>query len=157
MNQLPKFNSTIKRFFRSLFKYHFIYTMFTLCSVYSFVGTTCFMNRNNIFNSCRFVTIWLWLGPKPFSLSLHAFLDIAWILFLYDDVIKWKHFSALLAICVGNSPVTAEFPTQKGQWRGALIFSLISAWINCWENNREAGDLRRRHAPFDVTVKLLLC
>ena len=122
MNQLPKFNSTIKCFNRSLFKYHFIYTRFTLCSVYSLVGTTCFMNRNNIFNSCWFVTIWLWLDPKPFSLSLHAFLDIAWILFLYDDVIKWKHFSALLALCVGNSPVTAEFPIQRPVTRSFYIF-----------------------------------
>ena len=28
----------------------------------------------------------------------------------HDDVIKWKHFQRLLAICVGNSPVTGEFP-----------------------------------------------
>ena len=30
---------------------------------------------------------------------------------------------------------------HKGQWRGALIFSLICVWINVWINNREAGDL----------------
>ena len=29
---------------------------------------------------------------------------------------------------------------HKGQWHGALIFSLICAWINDWVNNREAGD-----------------
>ena len=40
---------------------------------------------------------------------------------------KMKTFSALLAICVGNSPVTDEFP-HKGQWRGALMFSLICTW-----------------------------
>ena len=33
-------------------------------------------------------------------------------------------FAALLAICAGNSQVTGEFP-HKGQWRGALMFSLI--------------------------------
>ena len=32
---------------------------------------------------------------------------------------------------------------HKGQWRGALMFSLICARINGWVNNREAGDLRR--------------
>ena len=49
-------------------------------------------------------------------------------------------FSALLAICAGNSP-------HKGQWRRrrALMFSLICVWINGWLNNREAGDLRRYH------------
>ena len=32
---------------------------------------------------------------------------------LHDDVIKMETFSALLAPCVGNSPVTGEFPTQR--------------------------------------------
>ena len=60
-------------------------------------------------------------------------------------------FSALLAICVGNSPVTGEFPTQR-QWRGALMFSLICAWTNVWVNNRDVSDLRRHHADHDVTI-----
>ena len=34
---------------------------------------------------------------------------------------QMETFSALLAICAGNSPVTGEFPA-KGQWRGALMF-----------------------------------
>ena len=60
-------------------------------------------------------------------------------------------FSALLALCAGNSPVTGEFP-HKGQWRGALMVTLICVWINGWAKNREAGDLRRHRAHFDVTV-----
>ena len=60
-------------------------------------------------------------------------------------------FSALLAICAENSAVPGEFPTQR-QWRGALMFSLICVWINGWINNREAGDLRRNHAHYDVIV-----
>ena len=60
-------------------------------------------------------------------------------------------FSALLALCVGNSPVTGEFPSQR-LVTGALMFSLICAWINDCVNNREAGDLRRRHAHYDVIV-----
>ena len=51
----------------------------------------------------------------------------------------WRHqmktFSALLALCAG-SPVNSP---HKGQWRGALMFSLICAWINNWLNNRKAG------------------
>ena len=74
----------------------------------------------------------------------------------WDNCIAWlshemETFFALLAICAGNSPVTSDFP-HKGQWRGALMFSLISAWINAWVNNREAGDLRRRRPHYDVTV-----
>ena len=37
----------------------------------------------------------------------------------HDDVIK---FSALLAICAGNSPVTGEFPAQRPVNRGIDIF-----------------------------------
>ena len=58
---------------------------------------------------------------------------------------------ALLAICVGNSPVTGEFPARKPVTRD-LMFSLICVWINGWVNNGEAGDLRRRSAHYDVTV-----
>ena len=66
---------------------------------------------------------------------------------------RWRHqmetFSALLALCAGNSPVTGEFPAQ-GQWSGVLIFSLICAWINGKVNNHEAGDFRRHRAHYDV-------
>ena len=41
---------------------------------------------------------------------------------------------------------------HKGQWRGALIFSLIWAWINSWVNDGEAGDLRRHCVHYDVIV-----
>ena len=34
------------------------------------------------------------------------------------------------------------------QWREALMFSLICAWMT----KREAGDLRRRRAHYDITV-----
>ena len=70
------------------------------------------------------------------------------------SLLWWRHqmetFSALLVICVGNSP-------HKGQWRGALIFPLIRAWINGWVNNCETGDLRRHHAHYDVPVMLKSC
>ena len=70
-----------------------------------------------------------------------------------DDVIKWKHFLRYWPFVPGNhrSPVNS---THKGQWRGALVFSMICAWINGWVNNREAGDLRRHRAHYDVTVML---
>ena len=68
----------------------------------------------------------------------------------------WRHqmgtFAALLAICAGNSPVNSP---HKGQWRGAFMFSLICVWINGWVNNREAGDLRRYRAHYDVTLMII--
>ena len=62
---------------------------------------------------------------------------------------QMETFSALLAICAGNSPVHRY---HKGQWRGALMFSLNCVWINGWVNNGEAGDLRRHHAHYEVIV-----
>ena len=73
----------------------------------------------------------------------------------HDDVIKWKHFPRNWPFVreIHRSPV--NFP-HKGQWRGALMFSLIYAWINDWVNNREAGDLRRHHGHYDVIIMLWL-
>ena len=50
----------------------------------------------------------------------------------HDDVIKWKHFPRYWPFVRGihRSPVNSP---HKGQWRGALIFSLICVWINVWE------------------------
>ena len=69
----------------------------------------------------------------------------------HDDVIKWKHFPRNWPFVreIHRSPV--NFP-HKGQWRGALMFSLMYAWINDWVNNREAGDLRLQHGHYDVIV-----
>ena len=69
----------------------------------------------------------------------------------HDDVIKWKHFPRYWPFVRGihRSPVNTP---HKGQWRGALMFSLICVCMNDWLNNREAGDLRRYHAHYDVTV-----
>ena len=71
----------------------------------------------------------------------------------HDDVIKWKHFPRYWPFARGihRSLVNSQ---HKGQWRGALMFSLICVWINGWENNREAGDLRRYRAHYDVTVMI---
>ena len=50
-----------------------------------------------------------------------------------------------------TGPLCGEFP-YKGQWRGALMLSLICARTNGWVNNREAGDLRRHRAHYDITL-----
>ena len=68
---------------------------------------------------------------------------------LHDDVIKWTHLPRNWPFVRGihRSPVNSR---HKGQWRGALMFPLICVWINDWVNNREAGDLRRYRAHYDV-------
>ena len=79
-----------------------------------------------------------------FNISWCEYTRLAW----------WRHkmetFAALLALCAGNSsPVNSP---HKGQWHGALMFSLICARINGWANNGEAGDLRLHRAHYDVIV-----
>ena len=80
----------------------------------------------------------------------------------HDDVIKWKHFPRYWpfvrgihrppTITMHNCGVTIIVALLS--WRGALVFSLISASINDSVNEREAGDLRRHHAHYDVTKML---
>ena len=70
---------------------------------------------------------------------------------MYDDVIGWEHVTRYWPFVLGihRSPVNSP---HKGQWHGALMFSLICAWLNGWVNNREAGDLRRHRTHYDVMV-----
>ena len=68
-----------------------------------------------------------------------------------DGVIKWNHFPHYWRVVRGihQSPVNSP---HKGQWRGALMSSLICAWIKGWVNNDEAVDLRHHRAHYDVTI-----
>ena len=66
----------------------------------------------------------------------------------------WLHqretFSALLALCAGNSPVTSEFPAQRPE-----TFSLIWAWTNGYANIRDVGDLKRQRTHYTVIVMFI--
>ena len=55
----------------------------------------------------------------------------------HDDGIKWKHFPRYWPFVWGihRSPVNSR---HKGQWRGALMFSLICAWIK-WLSKQSWG------------------
>ena len=77
-------------------------------------------------------------------LFIHFIVDY---IMQHDDVITWKHFPRYWPFVRGihRFPVNSS---HKGQWRGALIFSLICVWINDWVNNREAGDLRRHRGHY---------
>ena len=73
---------------------------------------------------------------------------------IHDDVIKWKHFPRNWPCVRGihRSPVNSP---HKGQWRGALMFSLNCIWISDLVNNHQAGDLRRYRGHYDVIVMIL--
>ena len=70
---------------------------------------------------------------------------------------SWWHqmetFSALLAICAGNSPVTGEFPAQRPVTRNFDVFFDLRLNKRL-SKNREAGDLRPNRAHYDVTVMM---
>ena len=67
----------------------------------------------------------------------------------HEDVIKWKYFPRNWSFVRGvhRSPVTSP---NKGQWRGALMFSLICAWKSGLETPWDG--LRRHRAHYDVRV-----
>ena len=61
-----------------------------------------------------------------------------------------ERFSALLALCAGNSPVTGEFPSEGPVTRSFDV--LFDLRLNKRVNNVKDGDLRRHHAHYDVIV-----
>ena len=66
-----------------------------------------------------------------------------------------KIFSALLAICAGNSPVTGEFPAQRPVTRSFDVFIDLHDLRPNERLSKQysgAGDLRRHRARYDVTV-----
>ena len=69
---------------------------------------------------------------------------------LHDDVIQWNHFPRYWPVVRGIYRSPMNYP-HKDQSRWAVMFYLISAWVN----NREAGDLRRHRAHYDVTFMVL--
>ena len=66
---------------------------------------------------------------------------------------QWKHFPRYWPFVRGIHRSSVNSP-HKGQWRGALMSSLIWAWMDGWVNNREAGDLRRHRAHYDVKIMI---
>ena len=62
--------------------------------------------------------------------------------------------SALLALCVGNLPVTGEFPSQRPvTWSFDVFFDLRRN--KRLSNNNKAGDLRRHRTRYDVTIMVM--
>ena len=95
-----------------------------------------------------------WLRESVFTVKVHNEY-IYFTMYLYrfhDDVIKWKHFPHYWSfLCWGNSPVTGEL-TSQGPVTRSFEFSSLCGWTNGWVNNRNAGDLRRDRAQYDVIV-----
>ena len=108
------------------------------------------VTTNRIINVYGFLVVIMLLMYSVLH-CLHSVGNKSYYLLLHDDVIKWEPFLHYRPFVWGIHREPVNSP-HKGQWHGALTFSLICIWINRWVNNREAGDLRRHHAHYDVTV-----
>ena len=77
--------------------------------------------RLNSFGVCL---NWMWYQSSSasffFSVPVHP-------LNTYDDVIKWKYFPRYWTFVRGSHRSTLD-SYHKGQWDGALMFSLICVW-----------------------------
>ena len=85
---------------------------------------------------------------KVYFLYIHTVCFISYTVFMMKS---WTHFPRYWPFVRGIHRWPVNSP-HKGQWRRALMFSLICVWINGRVNNREAGDLRRHGGHYDVTV-----
>ena len=96
----------------------------------------------------------IWFLPSNFEnkglFLLHS-SGAKYVLLFQDDVIRCKHFPCYWPFKWGINRSIVDSP-HKGQWCGALMFSVMPAWPKEWTNNRDASDLRRHHGRCDVTV-----
>ena len=94
-------------------------------------GVTSHNDLSHIFSgtsTANVISKWLWEHVTQLHISSHI---------SHDDVITMKTFSALLALCVGNSPVNGEFPSQRPVTRSFDV-SLIYA-LNKWLSKQLGG------------------
>ena len=92
--------------------------------------------------------------PSIYRLSAHRFLLLVPELQMScRHLTTWwcqqmKTFSSLLALCEGNLLVTSGFPSQRLVTQSVFFF----IWTNVGVNKRDASDLRRHQAHYDVMV-----
>ena len=133
---------------------HILYNICTHCTYLHTIYLLLYVCVSYSRTLAPVATVICWLYPtlnKSYLIVYNIYLLQLSIHLLHDDVIKCKHFPRYCPFVRGihRSPVNSP---HKGQWRGTLMFSLMCARINGWVNNREAGNLRRHRAHYNVTV-----
>ena len=111
-------------------QFHFIYAIILTDTVWLRSVCKCMLSKQihrDYFNALSWYKIdcircWLCGTDKHFSVW-HDYDGCTWVLMSAASVTSQQHsawrrhqteiFSALLALCVGNSPVTDEFPSQR--------------------------------------------
>ena len=98
---------------------------------------------------CSLLTVWGVMSPHSTGYKIRHYKQYG--LRLEETSVICFNTSSNGNIFRVTGPLWEKSP-QNGQWRGALILSLIGAWTNGGENNRDTGDLRRHRAHHGVTV-----
>ena len=127
---------------------------YSICKVtqFKYVWRTCYVYSKFLPEIVFPFDKWLWI---------HKYVEVLCLLRASDSIYclswdpLWRHqmetFSALLAICAGNSPVTGEFPAQTPVTRSFDFFFDLRLNKRLG-NNGDAGDMRRHRAHYDVAV-----
>ena len=71
------------------------------------------MSNCNILERMYHYVPWNDFLPFPFLSSMYLIDNSVSSRFIHDNIIKMETFSALLAVCEGNSLVTSKFPSQR--------------------------------------------
>ena len=96
--------------------------------------------------TCVHISLTEWCIVWYFGWCIAGF--VRWVPIFFVCVITFLRYWPFVRGIL-RSPVNSP---HKSQWRGALMFSLICVWTKGWANNRDAGDLRRHPAHYDVVV-----
>ena len=86
-----------------------------------------------------------------FCFRFKYFVTVLYYIIAGNDIINWNYFPCYWPFVRGIQRSTVDSP-HKGQWRGALMLTLICAWAK----NRDVGDLKRHRGHYDVTVLIII-
>ena len=109
-------------------------------------------DHDRIMVSTSFCDHTLTVIDAPWSMFRTCTLSSTYVI-IHDDVIKGNIFRVTGLFC-GEFTDHQWIPLAKASYApgGALMFSLICAWINSWVNNRDSSDLRHHRAHYDIIV-----
>ena len=85
--------------------------------------------------------------PKCLSIRLHYLIQW-WPMMTSSNGNIFQVTGHLCGEFTGHRWIPRKKPSHAELW----CFLWSAPWINGWVNNRGAGDLRRQHAHYDVTV-----
>ena len=111
---------------------------------------SCFTNSSMVLSFANKIKLSTFPNGTVFAVAMFMILCGMWCNYMMTSS-NGNIFGVTGHLCGEFTGPPVNSP-HKGQWRGALMFSLICVWVNGRETNREAGDLRRYRAHYEVIV-----